>query len=65
MVADGALLNHSQQSVLPDKRVFRSVSLDQQQIAQNIREWAAPVRLTRHPGKRVSSADAGIDPHPP
>ena len=61
MVADGALLNHSQQSVLPDKRVFRSVSLDQQQIAQNIQKWAVPVTLSAADVSIINAVPASLD----
>jgi hypothetical protein len=61
MFADGALLNYSQQAVLPDKRVFRSVSLDQQQIAQNIQKWAAPVTLSAGDVSIINAVPSSMD----
>jgi hypothetical protein len=61
MVADGALLNHPQQNALPDKRVFRSISLDQQQIAQNIQKWAAPVTLTPSDVSIINAVPSSLD----
>jgi hypothetical protein len=40
LVADGALINFPHQALLQTGRVFRSVSLDEKQIEQNIGGWA-------------------------
>jgi hypothetical protein len=45
MVADGVLVNHPQQSMLPGKRVLRSISLDESKIGQNVQKWAEPRNL--------------------
>jgi hypothetical protein len=40
-LADGALLNHPQQSMFGPKRIFRSVSLDAARIQQNLQAWVS------------------------
>jgi hypothetical protein len=40
LVVDGELMNFPHQTLLPAKRVFRSVSLDTERIGHNIADWA-------------------------
>jgi hypothetical protein len=45
LIADGALLNFPHQAALQSRRVFRSVSLDEKLIEQNIGGWAGSPTL--------------------
>jgi len=51
LVVDGELMNFPHQTLLPAKRVFRSVSLDTEKIGRNLADWANSPML--QPGQVV------------